>query len=115
MLRQLSYVIDGRLGERLPEQIDSTVKLIEDGVDYVVGQGNGMDAGPYYLGSETIMPLRRSGAEPIFLAAKRTETPFVFSLGGGAGADLHLKSYLDDLGAIARDNGTKFRVAVISS
>jgi hypothetical protein len=73
-----------------------------------------MDAGPYYLGSETVMPLRRASAEPVLLAAKRTNTPFVFSLGGAAGADLHLQQYLDGIAEIARDNDTTFRVAVIS-
>lgn len=107
-------MIDGRLGDRLPEQVEATVRAIQAGVDVVAGQGNGMDAGPYYLGSETVMPIRRKSVEPVVLAAKQTKTPFVFSLGAGAGADLHLQHYLDGIAEIARENGITLRVAVIS-
>jgi hypothetical protein len=113
-LRLLSYVVDGRLTPRPPGSVDWTVRAIEEGVDVLAGQGTGMDAGPYYLGSDEVMRLRRPDFEPLLLAAKRTGTPFVFSMGGGAGADLHLDAYLEEVGAIATDNGIKLRVAVIS-
>ncbi|MEX2194326.1 MAG: acyclic terpene utilization AtuA family protein [Thermoleophilaceae bacterium] len=113
-MKTLSYVVDGRLGDRLPQTVDSVVRTIREGVDVVAGQGTGMDAGPYYLGTDGVMPLRRGSVEPVLLAAKETGTPFVFSMGGAAGADVHLEAYLDVVREIARDNGTTFRVAVIS-
>lgn len=114
MLRVLSYIMDGRLGGRLPESTQWAVKAIEAGVDVISGQGTGMDAGPYYLGTDDVLPPRRADMEPILMAAKRTGTPFVFSMGGGAGADVHLQVYLDAVAEIARDNGTTFRIAKLS-
>lgn len=102
------------MGDRLPDSTEYVVKAIEDGVDVISGQGTGMDAGPYYLGTDAVLPLNRKDLEPVFMAAKRTKTPFVFSMGGAGGADVHLQAYLDAIDEIARDNGTTFRVATIS-
>lgn len=114
MLRVLSYIVDGRVGDRMPESTACAVKEIEEGVDVISGQGTGMDAGPYYLGSDSVLPIRRKDIAPILMAAKKTKTPFVFSMGGGGGADMHLESYLDGIRQIARENGTSFRIARIS-
>jgi len=110
----LSYIIDGRLGDRVPESGEWVVKAIEDGVDVISGQGTGMDAGPYYLGSDAVLPLKSRDIEPLLMAAKRTGTPFVFSMGGAGGADVHLQAYLDAVDEIARKKGVKFRIAKIS-
>jgi hypothetical protein len=114
LLRILSYIVDGRVGDRMPESSQCAVKAIEEGVDVISGQGTGMDGGPYYLGSDDVLPPRRKDIEPILLAAKRTGTPFVFSMGGHAGADVHLQPYLDMVEDVARDNGIKLRIAKIS-
>jgi hypothetical protein len=50
----------------------------------------------------------------VLLAAKRTKTPFVFSMGGAAGADAHLQQYMDAVEQIAKESKTKMRIAVIS-
>lgn len=114
MVQMLSYIVDGRIGGRSPKSVQNAVEAIEDGVDVVVGQGTGMDAGPYYLGTDEVLPLRRPGVEPILLAAKRTNTPFIFSMGGAAGADVHLNKYLDVVEEIAQDNDEVFDIAKIS-
>ena len=114
MLRILSYIVDGRVGARLPDSTKYIVQAIEDGVDVIQGQGTGMDAGPYYLGSDDVLPLNRHDFEPVLMAAKRTSTPFVFSMGGAGGADVHLQAYLDVIEEIGRANGETFRIAVIS-
>lgn len=56
----LSYLVDGRIGARSEEAIQHAVNAIESGeVDVVSGQGTGMDAGPYYLGSGEVLPPSR--------------------------------------------------------
>lgn len=112
-LRILSYVCDARVGERpdLPEDIR---RGIESGVDVISAQGNGLDGGPQYLGSGSTPPPRREGLEPAIYGAMDAGIPFVLSLGGRAGADVHVKPYLDMLDEIAHDRGRKIRVAFIS-
>lgn len=113
-LKILSYIVDGRLGGRKPESAEWAAKAIDEGVDVISGQGTGMDAGAYFLGADKVLPLRRVDFEPLLLAAKRTGTPFVFSMGGAAGADVHLQQYLDVVDEICKDNGIKIRIAKIS-
>jgi hypothetical protein len=110
----LSFICDGRLGDRLPESSEAAVKVIEEGVDVVVGQGTGMDGGPWYLGTDTVLRPRPKDIGPVIAAAKRTGTPFVFSMGGHAGADVHLQPYLDAVEQIAKDYGIKLKIAKIS-
>lgn len=114
MTKVLSYIIDGRIPPRPKTSIEYAVRAIESGVDVLAGQGNGMDAGPHSLGSGEVMPLRPRDVEPLLLAAKRTATPFVFSVGGLAGADVHLDSYVEAIDKIAHANGTTMRVGVVS-
>jgi Acyclic terpene utilisation family protein AtuA len=113
-IRVLSYVCDGRVGARaeLPEAIRAAFR---QGVDVISGQGNGMDMGPYYLGAGDAgaAPLKQN-FEAAILGAKEAGVPFVFSLGGRAGADAHLEVYLQVIDQIARDNGVSLRAAVIS-
>ena len=113
-LRVLSYVCDGRMGARpdLPRAIETG---LSKGVDVISAQGNGMDAGPYYLGAGTTgAPPNRSDLEPAIMGAKQRKIPFVLSLGGRAGGDAHLEAYLTAIDEIARSNGTRIRAAVIS-
>jgi Acyclic terpene utilisation family protein AtuA len=115
VVRVLSYVCDGRMGARpdLPKALEAGLAR---GVDVIAAQGNGMDAGPYYLGSGSITgaPPNRSDLEPTILGAKRHHIPFVLSLGGRAGADAHLEAYLRVIDQIAMANGVTIRAAVIS-
>lgn len=114
-MRILSYMIDGRIGHRPPGAVENAVRIIEEeGIDLLAGQGNGMDGGPFFLGSEEVFPPRPEHMAPLLLAAKRTGTPFVFSLGGHGGADIHLDPYVEAVAAIGREHGVKFRVAQIS-
>jgi hypothetical protein len=114
-VRVLSYVCDGRLGARpeLPAAIEAGLAR---GVDVVACQGNGMDAGPYYLGSGSTVgaPPNRSDLEPAILGAIRHRIPFVLSLGGRAGGDAQLEAYLQTVDEIAATSGTVIRAAVIS-
>jgi hypothetical protein len=113
-MKILSYIVDGRVATRTPDSTKWALKALEDGVDVFQGQGTGMDLGPYYLGSDEVMPLPRSDIEPLLMACKRKGTPFVLSMGGAGGADHQLNAYLDVVTQIARDNGTKLRIARIS-
>jgi hypothetical protein len=111
-LKVLAYVCDGRLGFRphLPATIE---RALAEGVDVISGQGNGMDGGPAYLGSGETPPPSATDLAPAILGAKRAGIPFVFSLGGRAGADAHVAPYLDLLDGIARDAGAPIRAAFL--
>lgn len=114
-VRILSYLVDGRIGARSKEAIGAAVDAIRRGdIDVVSGQGTGMDAGPYYLGSGDVLPPTRGDIEPIVLAAKEKGIPFIFSMGGTAGADVHLKPYLELLDVICEERRIQLRVGVIS-
>jgi hypothetical protein len=109
----LSYVSDGRLGMRphLPEAIRRAV--IDQKVDVISGQGNGMDGGPSYLGSgETPIP-SEIDLRPAIHWAHEAGIPFVFSLGGRAGADAHVAPYFDLLDRISEAEGRTIRAAFV--
>jgi hypothetical protein len=112
-LRVLAYVCDGRLGLRptLPDVIRRAV--CHDRIHVISGQGNGMDGGPSYLGTGETPPPSASDLGPAILAAREVGIPFVFSLGGRAGADLHVAPYLTLLDAIARSDGRPIRAAFV--
>jgi hypothetical protein len=113
-LRVLSYVCDGRTGAR-PELEESIRAGIEQGADVISAQGNGMDMGPYFLGAgEAGAPPLKQNFEVAVLGAMEAHIPFVFSLGGRAGADAQLEVYLRVFDEIARDRGVTIRAAVIS-
>lgn len=74
-----------------------------------------MDMGPYFLGAgEAGAPPVKQNFEVAVLGAKEAGIPFVFSLGGRAGADAQLEVYLRVFDEIARDRGVPIRAAVIS-
>jgi hypothetical protein len=113
-LRILSYVCDGRTGARadLSAAIQSG---LAEGVDVISGQGNGMDNGPYFLGSgDPGGQPTTANFEAAVLGAREAGIPFVFSLGGRAGADVHLEVYLRVFDEISREHGLGLRTAVIS-
>lgn len=101
-IRVLSYVSDGRLGLRpqLPASIRRAV--VEECVDVISGQGNGMDGGPSYLGSGETPPPSEIDLGPAIHWARIAGIPFVFSLGGRAGADVHVAPYFELLDRLAR-------------
>ena len=107
-LTVLSYVCDGRMPLRpfLPSLIE---RALAEGVDVISAQGNGMDAGPWYLGAGETLPPHRYDLEPAILGAKRAGIPFVLSLGGRAGADAHVAPYLDLVDTVASDAGIELR------
>jgi hypothetical protein len=113
-LRVLSFVNDGRVASRL-ELVDAIRNGIAQGADVVASQGNGMDPGPYYLGSgETGGSPRKAVYEAAIVGAKEAKIPFILSLGGRAGADAQLEAYLKVIDEMARDKGVRFSAAVIS-
>ncbi|MEA2683696.1 MAG: hypothetical protein QOK05_2024 [Chloroflexota bacterium] len=113
-IRVLSYVCDGRVGAR-PELAEAIRAGIADGADVVSAQGNGMDAGPYYLGAgETGAPPTPANFEAAVWGAKTAGIPFVMSLGGRGGSDKQLEAYLKVFDEMARDKGRPIRAAVIS-
>jgi hypothetical protein len=74
-----------------------------------------MDMGPYYLGAgDAGAPPVKQNFEAAILGAKQARIPFIFSLGGRAGADAQVEVYLRVIDEIARDNGITIRAAVIS-
>lgn len=112
--RVLSYVCDGRTGAR-PELEESIRAGIAQGASVISAQGNGMDMGPYFLGAgEAGAPPVKQNFEVAVFGAKEAGIPFVFSLGGRAGADAQLEVYLRVFDEIARDRGVPIRAAVIS-
>jgi Acyclic terpene utilisation family protein AtuA len=113
-LRVLSYVCDGRTGARA-DLSRAIASGLEQGVDVISAQGNGMDNGPYFLGAgDTGGTPTRANFETAITGAKQARIPFVFSLGGRAGADAHLEAYLRVIDEIARGRGAVIRAAVIS-
>jgi Acyclic terpene utilisation family protein AtuA len=113
-LRILSYVADGRVGAR--PTLSATIRAgLERDIDVIASQGNGMDAGPFFLGAgETGAPALPHYYQEAMLGAMEAKIPFIFSLGGRAGADKQLESYLTVFDEIARNTGKRIRVAVIS-
>jgi hypothetical protein len=111
-LKVLSYVCDGRLGLR-PHLRRVIEAALEEGVDVISGQGNGMDGGPAYLGSGETPPPSENDLAPAILGARQAGIPFVFSLGGRAGADVHVAPYFDLLDRIADGAGERIRAAFV--
>lgn len=113
-LRTLALVLDGR-GTPFTDRHARTISgAIDQGlVDVVAMQGNGMDSGPYYLGADHGFPGVREYLEVILMGAKRKGIPFVMSMGGPAGADIHLSAYLDQVDEICRRNKIRIKAAVV--
>lgn len=113
-LRTLALVLDGRGVPFNDRHARIITEAIDQGlVDVVAMQGNGMDSGPYYLGADCGFPGVRECLEVILLGAKRKGIPFVMSMGGPAGADIHLSVYLDQVDEICRRNKIQIKAAVI--
>ena len=111
-IRVLSYICDGRLGSR-PDLPQTIRRALEQDIDIISAQGNGMDAGPQFLGSGETPPPQKAALEPAILGALKAKIPFVLSLGGRAGADSHVEPYLRVVDEIARDAGKTIRVAFV--
>ena len=84
----------------------------------ISAQGTTIDAGPHNLGSTDPFShmgrinLKRS-VKAIVTAGERLGIPVVFS-GGGSGSDIGLSGILELLDEVAREQGVRFRFAVIS-
>lgn len=85
------------------------------GVDAVVAQGNGMDFGPYWLGSGQQFPVSNfvENIRPYVLACRRHAVPFVLST-GIAGADAQLEECVGGLDRLLEEVGLEADVAVLS-
>lgn len=87
--------------------------------DVIVGQGTSADPGPAYLGSDELHPYvgrhnRKRDLGLILRAAAEGKMPFIFSGGSPSGSDLHLAGVLEVVNELAREQGWRFRIAVIS-
>jgi hypothetical protein len=85
----------------------------------IVGQGTSSDPGPAYLGSDELHPYvgrfnRKRDIGLILRAAIEGRIPFIFSGGSPSGCNLHLAGVLDIVNELARENGWRLRIAVIS-
>jgi len=95
--------------ESLRDGIDSDTAFL--GVD-----GGSSDPGPYYLGTGSgfVKPLQtKRDLEPVLVAARRHDIPFIIGSAGGAGARPHVDDFLSVLLAIAERHDLHFRLAVI--
>jgi hypothetical protein len=70
-----------------------------------------MDGGPSFLGSGDTPPPSETDLAAAIRSAREVGIPFVFSLGGRAGADVHVAPYFALLDEIAAKDGTALRVA----
>jgi hypothetical protein len=90
-------------------------RAFEWGVDIVIAQGNGMDFGPYWLGSGEQFPVRNlaNNVRPYLVRCHEHGVPFVLSV-GIAGADVHLEACLGAIDDVCREEGLDIEIAVVS-
>ncbi|WP_035586893.1 acyclic terpene utilization AtuA family protein [Hippea jasoniae] len=110
------YALMGQLGYGYNRQ--SFDEAIKEGVDFIGVDAGSIDSGPYFLGSGNMKAnyeaTRNDLEYPLKIAVEK-KIPFVVGSAGYAGADIHLKQFLDVVKDIARDNDLKIKVAVIHS
>src|SRR5256885_827153 len=95
MVRELSFVVNGRSGGRDEDVWREVMKFLDHNtVDVVCAQGTGMDEGPFRLGSDRALPIGWSHVAPLLKRLPQMRVPFIMSLGGSAGADVHRDSYI---------------------
>jgi hypothetical protein len=77
-----------------------------------------IDIGPAYLGGGTMAPTRvgaKRDLRKVLRAARRLDIPLIVGSAGSAGARPHLDQTLDIIREIAREDGLKFRLAVVAA
>jgi hypothetical protein len=115
VVRQLAFVVNGRLGGRDEDAWNTVLRFLDNHpVDVICAQGTGMDEGPYRLGTDRALPIGWSHIEPLLRKLKEKPIPFIMSLGGSAGADTHRDDHLRVISDICRECGLRFKVGLIS-
>jgi len=113
-MRELRIFAGLAFGYEVPEiDVKEGMKLEPHAI---VSQGTSTDVGPYYLGAGKTHLTRyqiKRNIRPQLVAAREHNIPFIFSV-GSAGADVHLEYVLKVIDEISREEGLKFRAAVIS-
>jgi hypothetical protein len=77
-----------------------------------------IDIGPAYLGGGKMAPTRvgaRRDLRKVLRAARRLDIPLIVGSAGSAGAKPHLDQTLDIVREIAREDGLRFRMAVVAA
>jgi hypothetical protein len=77
-----------------------------------------IDIGPAYLGGDKMAPTRigaKRDLRKVLRAARRLDIPLIVGSAGSAGARPHLDQTLDIIREIARDEGLRFRLAVVAA
>lgn len=98
-----------------PESLKNALAM---DLDFVGVDAGSTDPGPYYLGSGKgfvkALQVKRD-LQLILPEIKRRKIPLVIGSAGGSGAAEHVRSVLDIIGEIARENALEFKTAVIYS
>lgn len=106
----------GLLGYGFPEE--SLKAGMARAPDMIGVDGGSTDPGPHYLGSGKCLNSRMAMKRDLRLmlgAARSADIPLVIGSCGGAGGDPHLETVADIVREIAREDGHRFRLAVIRS
>ena len=106
----------GIVGYGFPE--DSFARGVALKPDLIACDAGSTDPGPYYLGSG--IPFTNATAVKrdltiMLRAACQLNIPLVVGSAGGSGADVHLAREVDIVRQIAREEGMKFKLAVVSA
>ncbi|MBS0240776.1 MAG: acyclic terpene utilization AtuA family protein [Proteobacteria bacterium] len=106
----------GQLGYGIPEKPFRAA--LERDLHLIGADMGSVDPGPYYLGSGKLATARRSTKRDLKLVltgALQMKVPLVIGTAGTAGGNTHLDQTLDIVREIAREEGLKFRLAIIRS
>ena len=112
--RQLST--SGLLGYGFPEA--SLKAGMSRAPDMIGVDGGSTDPGPHYLGSGKCLNSRMAMKRDLRLmlgAARSADIPLIIGSCGGAGGDPHVDEVADIVREVAREDGHRFRLAVIHS
>jgi hypothetical protein len=109
-----SIAINGMLGYGYP--VDSLTRGMGEQPHILGVDAGSTDAGPYYLGHGVSLTAPRQierDLRPAMVAAKRAKIPLIVGSSGFGGARPHVDLFLAIADRIAREEGLKFRTAVI--
>lgn len=115
MNRTASMVsVSGILGYGFPES--SLATALTRGPDMIGVDGGSSDPGPHYLGSGKTLNSRLAMKRDLRLllrGAVASRIPMMIGTCGGAGGEPHLNACADIVREIAREDGLRFRLALI--
>ena len=115
MTKQLtSIAINGMLGYGYP--VESLHRGLKFSPDVLGVDAGSTDAGPFYLGHGLPLTAPRQierDLRPAMLAAKKAKIPLIVGSAGFGGAKPHVDLFLAIADRVAREEGLRFRVAVI--